>query len=926
MYRYVQETEKSSWIPVRTANLDSTLAELNPKKMTILEVTELVEGAREKTSYSYKGPLYFDIDCKEDVGLALQSGAELCDKLFALGLPKTGAQIFISGAKGLHVLVDQKFFSSGRPIKALPLVYKEMAKELYVPGMDFAVYSCGKGNSWRRVNMERADGNFRVPVLYDELRDLTVEQYRELASKPRELAPVIAKPEKLAYLATLFEDCRKVATTPQATQIPVTDLDLKEIKDETPPCVDAMVKFSGIRSEKNFNQVALQVAVYLARSGVTPEKADSMLSLLAENGTSSKYATLRSRVEHAKGQYHYAKNSNYTFGCNSMRALLDKSPCSGCPIEDSGASQSSTSAAGGLIERDDGYYILGTKEDRVVSNFVLKPTDVYLEIPQDGSRPRRVGTRMEVMQTHEAVTSLIFDESSWISRTGMIREMEGFSNLVFYGSDIEVQKIKHHVLDKDYDMGEIYRVHTSGILLDRISNSEVYTYVEPGMSINSNKVQGTHEFIGKLVAKPYFSDAEICPKGDEDADDALSALLSINRPLEIAMVAGWCCACHLKTQLMSSYHQFPVLSIWGGAGAGKSVTASLVTWLNGTDYMTRDTAVNVANITEFAIREYAASTTTIPRILEEYNKSKMRMSTYKVVGETLKASWNGERVLRGTIGSGGSGSRTGATLSEIPISSPMLVISEQELDMPALVERSLRVRLSKDSRKGRQEALKVASRGRESLRKIGKAMMATALQTSTKDIEDLMDSLECKLSYDIDDRPRYSNLVAYLGLVFMRKVVANSLNLPKSLKKIDSLLVDMDTHFSEMGEKAAELTVRSEVDQVLEDMSLMAALTGPSGSKYWLESGEHYILDREKGFLWIYLPIAHALYKKYYASVNKNSATIDSGKQLAKLIGDETYYDGNERMDVDGKSVVLTRLRIEEIELKSVDISHFTNM
>ena len=170
MYRYVLPSEQGAWVPIRSEDLEARIKELNAKKVTILEVSELVEDGRDRKSYSYRGPLYFDIDCKGDLALAIESGKKLADKLIDLGVPQQGVRIYASGSKGIHVTVDQKYFSSGRPIKGLPLVYKVMAKELYVPGLDFAVYSCGRGNAFRVVNVQRDDGNYRVPLMYEEPR------------------------------------------------------------------------------------------------------------------------------------------------------------------------------------------------------------------------------------------------------------------------------------------------------------------------------------------------------------------------------------------------------------------------------------------------------------------------------------------------------------------------------------------------------------------------------------------------------------------------------------------------------------------------------------------------------------------------------------------------------------------------------------
>ena len=244
MYRYIQRSEKDSWVPVKSDELETKIQELNAKRVTILEVTELVEdGNRDKRTYRYRGPLYFDIDCKEDLKLAIESGMALVDKLVELGVPKNGVRIFASGSKGLHVTVDQKYFSAGRPIKGLPLVYKAMAKELYVPGMDFQVYSCGKGNAFRVENVQRDDGKYRVPVLYDELLDMDSKSYHTLTKEPRNVTQIEPLPSVVPLLKNLFEEARReVNTNPKQAVIVSSAESLTAIREGRSPMCAATVR------------------------------------------------------------------------------------------------------------------------------------------------------------------------------------------------------------------------------------------------------------------------------------------------------------------------------------------------------------------------------------------------------------------------------------------------------------------------------------------------------------------------------------------------------------------------------------------------------------------------------------------------------------------------------------------------------------
>ncbi|PNV83374.1 MAG: hypothetical protein C0610_17090 [Desulfobacteraceae bacterium] len=892
MYRYIQRSEKDSWVPVKSEELDTKIQELNAKRVTILDVTELVEdGGRDKKTYKYRGPLYFDIDCKEDLKLAIESGRTLVDKLVELGVPRNGVRIFASGSKGLHVTVDQKYFSSGRPIKGLPLVYKAMAKELYVPGMDFQVYSCGKGNAFRVENVQRDDGNYRVPVLYEELADMDAESYSKLTKQPRNVTQIEPMPMVVALLKNLFEEARREVNTNAKQAVVVTSSEsLTAIREDVPPCVQQLCDWKGVRPERNLNHASMQLGIYIGRAGVDKVVADGLVSRMADNSKSSKYDSLRARVDHIRGSVGYMKHTeNYLFSCATMRGMLEKSPCDGCPIENCPEAANSASLTMGLVEREDGMFIVNKNGDKPLTNFTMTPTDHYIDIPKEGGKGRRVGTRMELYENEEAVATVVFNESSWLSRSAFMRDTtEGHGVLMFFGSDNDVQAIKGHVLNKENSMGEIMRVHTCGMHLEMIGDSEIFTYVEPDMSINTNRIQNTHEFAGSMVARPYFSESNICVKGDVEADEALFNLLSINQDVEIGEMVGWHAACHLKAHIMSLYNQFPVLAVWGSAGSGKSVTVSLVSWLSGTDYTMRDTPVNVSNITPFAILEYASSSTTVPRVMEEYNKSKMRSSHWKSVGEILKATWSSESVLRGGLADKGDNSRTGGKVNKIPITGPLVVVSEQEIEMPALQERSLRVKLSKEKRQGKRVELRLANRGRKKLREIGKAMMAVALQTSTEEVDKMILATEDLLSEDLDDRPRYCHQIMMVGLNFMHKVVSENLELPRSSARLKEIIETMEEYCERIGDAAEEVNAHSEVDAVMEEMNIMAGMQ--RGNDEWLKNGVHYCVVDDKQTLLLDPMLCHALYKQYIRTVSNHGAVIESVKAFKDLLKDEPYF------------------------------------
>lgn len=896
MYHYYQRSEHDAWFVLSSQTgedpVELAMAQ-GAKKLTILAINQMVsdgneaEIPRNRDKLGYRGPLYFDIDCKDDLSQAIRSAQELVGKLTRMGTPKDCLQIFLSGSKGLHVLVPESLFTGNRFLMRLPEIYKEMARDLFVIGLDFSVYSGGRGNSFRIVNLQRHDGRYRVPITPGELAELTVEQYLELVTGPREVE--VDDPQGLVVheLKALFEEAKKRVNAKPKVVLIASSSDMEKIREPVPSCIQLLCDSQSMKSEASYNQAATQLASYIVRAKVDQSTADSLASRLASSAKSSKYNTPKLRRDHIEAQIRYVEHTpSFNFGCNAIRALLSKRPCEGCAIE-AGISQDGETDLNITAEAlNDGYYVKLGDGKRRISNFTLQPVDVFIDIPQDGTSPRRVGTRMSVMKGGIEVGKILFKEGSFTSRSAFLREVEGFGDLTFQGSDLDVQRVKVAVYREDQDVGEVFQVYTSGVHLDFVDNSPVFTYVEPDMSINSVKVRGTHHFLGNLLARPYFAHTTMCDPADPEVESALFHLLKINQRYEVSLIIGWCIAAHFKTHLMHLFSQFPVLSLWGSAGSGKSMTAGLVTWLNGTDYMSKDAGVSAPSTSHYAMLDYLSGTTTIPRIIEEFNKSKMTSASYKDVGERIKQAWNGESTLKGRIGGRNLG-RTNAEAIAIQLSAPVLVISEQEIEMPAVQERSVRVHLTKQKRAQCRDHFRLASKQRMQLRRLGKAIMATALTTSPDEIEQLMDKAGDLFPADMDDRPRYSMQVVLVGLWKLRDV-CEQLHLFESMVVVDELISTLIATVTGAG----DAYVQSEIDLVVQKIAVIIAISRSAEEAkvghILLHEGLHYVVTPE--YLIIDPVLSHASYVRYCTVDEHSMPVIASSAQFVKLIHEEPYF------------------------------------
>ncbi|VVN67005.1 hypothetical protein PS726_00158 [Pseudomonas fluorescens] len=926
MYHYYQRSEHDAWFllschpeedPVELAKAQGA------KKLTILAVNQMIsdgtdaEIPRNRDKIGYRGPLYFDIDCKNDLGQAISSAQELLGKMTRMGVPKDCIEIYLSGSKGLHLLVNDTLFTSRRFTLRLPEIYKEMARDLFVIGLDYSVYSSGRGNSFRIVNLQRHDGKYRVPVSPEELAELTVERYREWVKAPRSVE-VDAPQGRVHELMALFEEAKKRVNAKPKLVIIASSADMEAIREPVPACIQMICDSESLKADASYNQAATQLATYIVRAGVSQTVAESLAARLASSAKSSKYATPKLRRDHIEAQIRYVEHTpTFSFGCNAIRALLSKRPCECCAIEAGVNKEGDPDADLSAVAEPDGYYIRVGDSKRRISNFTLQPIDVFIDVPHDGTSPRRIGTRMNVMKGGETLGKIIFKEPAFSSRSAFLRELEGITDLTFQGSDLDVQRVKVTVYREDQDVGEIFQVYTAGVHLDFVDDIPLFTYVEPDMSVNTVNVRGTHQFLGNLLARPYFAHTSMCEKEDQHVDQALVHLLKITQKYEIGLMVGWCIAAHFKTHFMHQYSQFPSLWLWGSAGSGKSKAAGLITSLNGTDYMQKDAGVSAPSTSPYGMLEYLSCTTTVPRIVEELNKSKMTSKAYKGVCEHIKQAWNGEATLKGRLGGHVMG-RTSAEAIAIPLSAPVIVISEQEIEMPALQERSIRVHLTKLKRSHCREHFRLATEGCEHLRKLGKAIMATTLTTSPGDIKQLMEKASQLLPEDMGDRPRYSQQVVLVGL-WMLMDICGQLHLFNAMLVLDTVIKVLIERYAEDGDGY----VQSEIDLVLEKIAVIVAISRSADEagqgNVYLTEGLHYSVTSEH--LILDPVLAHTSYTRYCNVDERSPPVISSGAQFVKLIIEEPYFVKYEPYSGMGGGRPMLFLSLQLLQEKNIDIS-----
>lgn len=901
-YRYYQRDEKSPWIAVHDDEAEREARAQGAVRLTPLCTNKQLgnfEGTDLPRDVRFFGPFYADIDNKGDLQAAIDSGVRFVDRLIGdYGVAERDIQVFLSGSKGVHIFVPPSAFGLERSVARLPQIFKEMAKVLYVPGLDLQPYSLR--NAFRLVNVQRSDGAYRVPVSVAELRELDPEGYRDLCSKPR-LDYDHPRPSGVSYppLIALFEaaaEAAKKAARPNVEPSTVLPAVLRDkFKDELPPCMVALGD-GKVDTSKNFNEVAFQAAVFAAR--LSPDGYgvfDPVFDRMADNIESSQYSTPRLRREHLDGCYHYVRNSSYQFSCNAMRSVLKHRVCADCVLQAAEVVETPEDAARvvGLGVRADGYFDETSKTPRRISTFVVEPEHVYSEIMDDGS-VRRVGTVANVKTNGTSVGRVFLEEEAWTNRQAFLRSLKGLGNLSFLGGDADLQKIKFVTMSEP-DLPEKIRVTTMGMHISTINDREVRTYVERDRSINSVRMPDTHNFDGIPQYEPFLLKGNHNQVPDEVATEALKLLLQMNDIKVVGTMVGWVTATHLKAHLHYLYRQFPPLNAWGNQSSGKTTTARIVCVLGGVDFIRDHEEMNVPSSTPFAWLDSLSNCSSVPVLWDELNRTAKRMTAegYAKACEMLKATWDGSGANKGTIRSHSNG----VGIRTYKMVRPAIYCSEQPPTNLALVDRSVSVLFTRQGMKGKRDIHQQLRERIAGLRKLAYVLLVAALKTPTSDVAAMFKAADKEMP-EMKERPRYGLAVCLMGLYWLKKVCADAEMLDDELAGLLDKAADaVKTRAAAVKESQDHEEMVSEVDRAMGEMFEILDLAvqvdkGLANVNPPLRAGIHFQIVNRAGRSLLYIDVrsAHSAYLRH-ARAKGVDVVLDQLKDFMILARVEEYVD-----------------------------------
>lgn len=906
---YTEEQLQKADLPGPPAFKTVLMVDQNPE-----DVTE--NGLNAVETVLYMGPMYFDFDDADDIDHVLADVNAVIDYLMnKLDIPAEFIHCWLSGGKGVHITIPAQVFGVKKPAKFLPMIYREiMLTVLKGAGLespcslDESVYSCGRGRMWRCEGIPRpGSGTYKVGTTPNELADMDSDEYHAIVAAPR---PVLAQPQpgkniSFAKAEQLLK-AAKVAATRKVKAMSAACVVPREAMrewDGIPGCIEKLIT-DGDSGNSNWNQAAMQLAAYIAARYDKSEEKEYMELLVrpfVKNVESSSRPSETERLKHVQGQLHRTFSGSIKFAPGALIATIG-SPCRQCPIcrADVASGETTQETVGQFnssvrIRWDtSGYYLVGEDSSRQLTNFTFWPKLEVFELEPYTNDKGHTGWRNT--ERKELVGSLIVDgssevvevslpERSWSSKRDLISAVKGRDAAVYAG-DGEIQKLLVALLkfsrDKaeDKELDKMIRANVCGIVLERGDKGTIAHYVEAGNAITNLGGRSPYRFDGNARQSPALINASNPLPDDEQLAIAMKALCNVNEPVQVAMMLGWFVSCHFREHIQFEEPQFPLMNVYGNAGAGKSCLAMLMANINGIDY-TKAELQNVEVGTLFPLTKYVSSSTTVPRLIEEVNPIQLGNNRYGQILGILKAAWSHAPIQRGKIGADRE-----LSVSEDRVSAPLVYTSEQSATSPALRSRSVEVRLQAKSLLNQhyRDSYRTAVQNRSAYSRMARALVTVALGTSPTALLKILHSKSDLIHKGMEDRPRWGMQCCLTGLEMLITTMTEFK--VGGVEEVQRLERELITYLGGRVTEVERGKSASEVDRVLGAMNTLADDTFEERMR--LQPGKHYW--RQGDSLYLVLQSCLPRYHAYSKSIGEQPV-IRQFQQLSQLLEGEVYFD-----------------------------------
>lgn len=794
MYFYWQPTKDDQWQAQDAGLRERLVQEKQPPFVTVLDIeTPITDemSSDDIAKIKYSGPFYIDLD-SDDHELVIEKFKVLLGKLEAMDVSLDAVALYATGGRGFHIEIPMAcFMDKPRAMATLPAIYKEMAwsPKIMVETLDLRVYSAKKGRMWRVPNVKRDNGKYKVQISAVEAKSMTVEMYGEITSKPRE-ALKLAKPKLSVDLAGVWtvakakveEAIKRRKSSPDGKKMQ-QEL-LNSFKGQFPPSLLKIMR-GEVQSAVGFNQTAMQIAITAHALGKKREDVLKECEGLLEKhqSDSRRYASRKSREEELLHQYDYMEgNPCYSFSRGAVKSILPETE-NGNDLDGLGEGEDS------VVEsiKDEG---TETGFDQLAAGVDILTTGVVVRTSEGAKRICDVSFQSPLRQRGLGGDIVAFDIAVSVRGTKPHREVvpiEIFQSKTklsywcsvrggtYQGSDAQALGILRRLQTMARDGDDEYLLSLEGLSLiedpQRPGNLDL-VWVSPEGVLSSKMLEdGTpavktnYKYRGAHNTNGVFrSDLHRCPMpgaGDPRLQETLDALMEMNSRYVMGAVLGWGVAAFHRQIFDHTHRLFPLLGVYGQAGAGKSTLVEALTHLY--TWKRKLIPMQAGSSTPYGIKVAMLSSASLPVVLEEFKPREMTKTKYEMFKGLFRSAYNMQQTVNG------GGADDPKALQQSVLSAPIVYVGEAQETETAIMERTVTVPLSRGEveKRYKQGALIAARRGDE-LPKLGRAILAASEFIDVDEFREVMDNnietVKSQASMTSSDRIVKNTAVVLTGL------------------------------------------------------------------------------------------------------------------------------------------------------------------
>jgi len=880
---------------------------------------EDVEASGEQQEYW--GPMYIDLD-SEDVLIALADMREILTYLdLNFNIQEPNYRIYASGSKGFHLEINPYLYMDGKFKVALPLRYRAMAARIKQDlgdrvCIDMGVYSQGKGRQWRRPNVKRENGNYKVWLPRAEFNKLDLDKLNDVVKQPGLVAPIFEKVMVNELLKSWFESTKKLVEMAKPSK-PVPDNVI--LDTETPECVVKLARNKDVKGNVNSNLLAMQAISYgIARAW----NVDQIISYNREfinNYRSSQYKTAAAFEDHFRGLYDYASEApdKFKFGCKMMLSCVDSVDCNSCAIK---IGEDAENMVEGIIVKDGHYYLIPDDPDqqpRKLSNFTIDLRSMtYMESELYSEEPPVLDIKFS---SPKNATRGLWSESKKVKQD-LFASKQAFTKilsleLAYFGSDKDLQMLKLAIMHAS-DPKKILQVEYTGLYW---KNDEWHFVTKDGsMSLNGtiDLIKTTAGAAAATKTKLNF-ESERPPRPDEIIK-YFDTLAEINSSIVTVPLITWFFGAFFSPHCMTMNEPAPSLFVTGSHGAGKTQSILQMHRLFAPD---RPSFPSISSTTAFSMNKFCSSTNLMPLIFDEFKPSAntSKRGEEGQVSQAIRASYNKGYESRGT---------KNRTVEETPFLAPIGFIGEQQINEGAVQDRIVLVHMDKatHSRK-RSDALEDLKR--LDIEVIGAHFLEFAMRVRPEEFVNKVLSydkqLEDKYNGVFDNRPRrnLANLMTVMDLIEQYVLLYTS---DESLvEKLAGIMNEYVSSFNSHSTKVYnEMRGMDDTVQSLNSLNDLADLINPNLGDLALMRNRQYTI--EDGILYIDVAACYTNLSIYIQKNRLNLYLTDKSSFLMQLNQKNYVTKKMFKSDkiISGRQRMLVGINLELAEASSVVLDNFS--